>query len=50
MGGTNSIIKVPDSNTTINLNDYECSDRGLLLPCKLCLLQIFIKIIYNFFG
>ncbi len=34
MGGTNSIINVPIANTTINLNDYECSDRGLLLPCK----------------
>jgi solute carrier family 8 (sodium/calcium exchanger) len=30
MGGSNSIIKV--GNETINLNDYKCSDRGLVLP------------------
>ncbi len=30
MGSGNSIIKV--ANVTINLNEYQCSDRGLILP------------------
>lgn len=30
MGGSNSIINV--ANTTIDLNEYKCSDRGLILP------------------
>ena len=34
MGGTNSIVEVGVANTTIDLNDYKCSDRGLLLPCN----------------
>lgn len=33
MGGTNSVVNV--GNTTIDLNEYQCSDRGLILPCKL---------------
>jgi hypothetical protein len=32
MGGGNSIIH--SGNITINLNDYVCSNRGLILPCK----------------
>jgi hypothetical protein len=32
MGGTNSIINV--ANTTIDLNEYTCSNRGLILPRK----------------
>jgi solute carrier family 8 (sodium/calcium exchanger) len=30
MGGSNSVINV--ANTTIDLNDYQCSNRGLILP------------------
>lgn len=30
MGSSNSIIQV--ANVTINLNDYKCADRGLILP------------------
>ena len=30
MGGGNSIIRV--GNETINLNEYKCADRGLILP------------------
>lgn len=32
MGGTNSIITVSNATTLIDLNDYKCSDRGLILP------------------
>ena len=35
MGGTSSISLDAfniTSNLTINLNDYKCSDRGLVLP------------------
>ncbi len=35
MGSTNSIIFVTEANTTIDLNDYKCSDRGLILPREL---------------
>ena len=35
MGGTNSIVQVEFANTTIDLNDYKCSNRGLLLPCNI---------------
>jgi hypothetical protein len=31
MGGQSSIIV---GNATIDLNDYKCSDRGLILPSK----------------
>lgn len=34
MGGTNSVINVQYGNTTIDLNEYKCSDRGLILPSK----------------
>lgn len=34
MGGTNSVINVPGANVSINLNEYQCSNRGLILPCK----------------
>lgn len=30
MGGSNSIINI--ANSTIDLNEYQCSDRGLILP------------------
>ena len=30
MGGSNSIINI--ANNTIDLNEYKCSDRGLILP------------------
>jgi solute carrier family 8 (sodium/calcium exchanger) len=30
MGSGNSLITV--GNTTVDLNDYKCSDRGLILP------------------
>ena len=32
MGASNSVINV--ANTTIDLNEYACSDRGLILPSK----------------
>lgn len=32
MGSGTSVINV--GNTTIDLNDYECSNRGLILPSK----------------
>lgn len=35
MGGTNSIINLKSVNTSfIDLNEYACSDRGLVLPCN----------------
>ena len=36
MGGTNSIISLESVNQTIiDLNEYKCSNKGLILPCKL---------------
>ena len=32
MGASNSFIV--SENFTIDLNDYECSKEGLILPCK----------------
>lgn len=37
MGGTNSIINVVNvTEPIIDLNEYKCSDRGLILPSNCC--------------
>ena len=35
MGNSKSVVDFNKLNqTVIDLNDYECSNRGLILPCK----------------
>jgi hypothetical protein len=48
MGGSNSVIYVDSlnltTNSTINLNEYKCSDRGLVLPSKLIYSNFNLKV------
>ena len=49
MGGSNSIVSV--GNVTIDLNEYQCSDRGLILPSnyrKFIRLYIDSILIFNY--